>query len=320
MDRPSTTRVALALATVYIAWGATYPAIAVLVRTVPPLLGMGTRFLLGGTVLAAELAVRRRPNRSTWRQRAGSLAVGPRILGSLGPIAIAEQHVASGLTALLVGSVPLWVVVLESVFRIRPLRAVRVAACLTGFAGLALVVGPDGRSSLLWAALVLGAAAFEASGEVGGSHVPQAPDALWATVWQLAGAGVVLVAAGGVAGEPSRLRPDGFGPETVAALAFLVVVGSVLAYPALVWLLASTPPARLPPTRTSIRSSRWRSVRCCCTSRSDGCLWPVRSSCWPVSPWWCGSTVRLRHLPDRRAHRRSTVPGPAASAPSTGRG
>src|SRR3954467_706512 len=88
--QPARSRVALALLIVYIAWGATYPAIAVLVRTVPPLLGMGARFLVAGVVLAGglRLAGRRRPAMQR-RAIVGSTLVGPWILGSIGLIAIA---------------------------------------------------------------------------------------------------------------------------------------------------------------------------------------------------------------------------------------
>jgi drug/metabolite transporter (DMT)-like permease len=227
---------------VYIAWGATYPAIAVLVRTVPPLLGMGARFLVAGVVLAGglRLAGRRRPAR---RRRAivGSTLVGPWILGSIGLIAIAEEHVEAGLAALVIGSVPLWVLLIERVLGIRRPSRAALLACVAGFGGLAIVVGPGGGGALGWFAVLIVAAAFEASGEVGGSHVPQIPDALWATVLQLVGAGAALMLAGVAAGELSGVDWAAMDGDTLLAFGFLVSVGSVLAYPALVWLLANTP-------------------------------------------------------------------------------
>ena len=168
-------RVVASLLIVYVAWGATYPAIAVLVRTVPPLLGMGARFLIG----------------------------------------------------------------LSSASDAR--RARRFVACVAGFGGLAIVVGPGGGGALGWFAVLVAAAAFEASGEVGGSHVPQIPEALWATVLQLLGAGAALTVAGVAAGELSGIEWAAMDGDTLLAFGFLVIVGSVLAYPALVWLLANTP-------------------------------------------------------------------------------
>jgi drug/metabolite transporter (DMT)-like permease len=228
---------------VYIAWGATYPAIAVLVRTVPPLLGMGARFLVAGVVLAGglRLAGRRRPAMQR-RAIVGSTLVGPWILGSIGLIAIAEEHVEAGLAALVIGSVPLWVLLMERVLGIRRPSRAALLACVAGFGGLAVVVGPGGGGGALgWFAVLIGAAAFEASGEVGGSHVPQITDALWATVVQLGGAGVALMLAGVAAGELSGVDWAAMDGDTVLAFGFLVIVGSVLAYPALVWLLANTP-------------------------------------------------------------------------------
>jgi drug/metabolite transporter (DMT)-like permease len=146
-----------------------------------------------------------------------------------------------GLAALLVGSVPLWVLLLEAATGIRrPPKAASIA-CAVGFAGLALVVGPGGGIALSWAAVLLGAAAFAASGEIGGSHVPQVGDALWATTWQLLGAGAALLIAGTLIGETADLDWQAVDRDTLWSFAFLVLVGSVLAYPALVWLLANTP-------------------------------------------------------------------------------
>jgi drug/metabolite transporter (DMT)-like permease len=233
--------VVLALATVYVAWGATYPAIAVVVRTVPPLLAMGARFLTAGLILLVALHISGRRDSATPRQRIGSTIVGPWILGSIGVIAIAEVHVDSGLAALLIGSVPLWVVILMSVQRRRAPRRTVLLACVVGFVGLGLVVRPGSGSTFWWLVVLVGAALYEASGEVVGTRISQPADALWATVWQLLGAGAALLAAGLLAGEASAVSWHRIGAQTWWCFAFLVLVGSVLAYPALVWLLANTP-------------------------------------------------------------------------------
>jgi drug/metabolite transporter (DMT)-like permease len=224
----------VALATVYVAWGATYPAIKVLGETVPPLVGMGARFLLAGLLL---MAVRPRPG--TWRQRAAAAGVGVWILGDIGLIAWAEQHVDAGLASLLIASVPLWVIGVRAVLRQRPARAELVAVAV-GFAGLVVLLRP-GSVALAWGALLLVAAVLEASGEVGSQRLTQPPDALTATAWQLCGAGVVLLVAGAAIGEPRRVDWAGMTAATGWAFAFLVLPGSVLAYAAFVWLLAHRP-------------------------------------------------------------------------------
>ncbi|HEY2637532.1 MAG TPA: EamA family transporter, partial [Solirubrobacteraceae bacterium] len=102
---------------VYVVWGSTYLGIRVMVETVPPLLGAGVRYGLAGAVLLGALVARqgRGALRASPRELASAALVGILLcfLGN-GLVTVAEQHVPSGLAALLVGSVPLWVVVLRS--------------------------------------------------------------------------------------------------------------------------------------------------------------------------------------------------------------
>jgi drug/metabolite transporter (DMT)-like permease len=110
--RRSSALTALCLLTVWVAWGGTYPAIRVMVETVPPLLGTAVRFLLAGAVLAAVLGALGRL-RAARREVAGAAVVGTVILGDIGVLAVAEQEVPAGLAALIIASVPLWIVLLQ---------------------------------------------------------------------------------------------------------------------------------------------------------------------------------------------------------------
>src|SRR5688500_13966746 len=112
----------IALVTVYLAWGATYPAIRVMVETAPPLISTGARFLLAGAILYGWLLVRGGRRRAAVRRRqlAGAAAVGTVILGDIGLLALAEQEVPAGLAALIIASVPLWVVLLRLAHGERP--------------------------------------------------------------------------------------------------------------------------------------------------------------------------------------------------------
>src|SRR3954447_14895109 len=89
------------LTVVYLAWGGTYPAIRVMVETVPPLVGTGARFLLAGAAMAAALAALGRL-RAARRVVAGAAAVGIVILGDIGVLAVAEQEVPAGVAALII--------------------------------------------------------------------------------------------------------------------------------------------------------------------------------------------------------------------------
>jgi drug/metabolite transporter (DMT)-like permease len=238
-------RTAAALATVYVAWGATYPAIRVMVETVPPLVGTGARFLVAGAALyAALLATGGRARVSLGRREAlAAGAVGTVILGDIGLLALAERHVAAGLAALIIASVPLWIVLIRVAARERPGRATTVAV-VAGLGGVALLVVPEadgGGAPLLWLLVLVGAAAIEAAGQYAATRAPMPGDALLGTAVQLLAAGAALGLAGAAAGELDAVEPARFSTASLLAFAYLVVPGSIVAYSAFVWLLANVP-------------------------------------------------------------------------------
>src|SRR5215208_5293406 len=115
-----------ALTVVYLAWGGTYPAIRVMVETVPPLIGTGVRFLVAGVVMGGVLAALGRL-RAERRSLIAAAIVGSVILGDIGVLAVAEQEVPAGLAALVIASVPLWVVCLQLLYRQRLTRRTALA-------------------------------------------------------------------------------------------------------------------------------------------------------------------------------------------------
>ncbi len=232
-------RTGLALAAVYLAWGGTYPAIRVMVETVPPLIGTGARFLLAGTVRGAVLAARGRL-RCERTELVGAALVGTVILGDIGVLAVAEQEVPAGLAALVIASVPLWVVCLQLVHRERVTRRTAVAV-LAGLGGMALVVSPGGEAPLLWLLVLVAAAAVEAAGQFYSQRVELPSDPLVSTTMQLIAAGAVLALAGLALGELDELRGGAFSSDSLLAFAYLVVPGSLVAYSAFVWLLRNAP-------------------------------------------------------------------------------
>jgi drug/metabolite transporter (DMT)-like permease len=238
-------RIPLALVTVYVAWGATYPAIRVMVESVPPLLGTGARFLVAGLVLAAGLALRggRARLRSSRRELAGAALIGAVILGDIGLLALAEREVHAGTAALLIASVPLWVVLLRLGHGERVPRGT-LGAVAVGFGGLTLVVLPGGSAEtgpLGWLLLLVLAGLIEALGQYYSKAAPMPRDGLLATAIQLIAAAVLLLVAGVAAGEAGDVEPDQLSLRSLVAFAYLVVPGSIVAYSAFVWLLAHAP-------------------------------------------------------------------------------
>jgi drug/metabolite transporter (DMT)-like permease len=248
--RPGVLAVWVALVTVYLVWGSTYLAIRVVVETVPPLLAMGARFLLAGLLLGAVIAVRRGPGalRVRPRQLASAATVGLLLLlGGNGGVAIAEQTVPSGIAALLVAATPLWLVCLRFAARDRP-APLSLLGTVLGFAGIAVLVRPgaslgDGIEPVeTWGLItVVAAAASWALGSFLSSRIPLPGDAFVATTWEMVTGGIALLVVGLVAGEGGDLVVGDIAGEAWAWLAYLVLIGSIVAFSAYVWLLQNAP-------------------------------------------------------------------------------
>jgi drug/metabolite transporter (DMT)-like permease len=240
----------LALVTVYLVWGSTYLGIRVVVETVPPLLGMGVRFLAAGVLLGTFLVVRRgwRALAVTRQQLAGTAVVGLLLLlcGN-GGVAVAEQTVPSGIAALLVAATPLWLVVLRRLSGDRVAR-LTLAGTGLGFVGIAVLVLPGGLTTedgspvrIGGMLVVVGAAACWAVGSFASSRVAMPSDAFVATTWEMLAGGAGLVLVGLAAGETRGFAVADVAGEAWAWLGYLVVVGSLVAFSAYVWLLQHAP-------------------------------------------------------------------------------
>ena len=235
--RRSPAAVVAALATIYLVWGSTYLAIRVTDRTMPPLLMSSVRFLIAGTALYA-FASRGRA-RPTLRQWGSAAIVGAALLliGN-GGVAWAETRLESGLAALIVAIIPLWVALMDRAFFGRRLSPVAIAGLVVGFAGVALLVRPGGGGGDVVAMLALvGTTAAWAGGSLyaRGAALPESP--LLSASMQMLAAAVFLGVAGLASGEASGIHADTFSTKPLIAFVYLVVVGSLIAFSAYAWLL-----------------------------------------------------------------------------------
>jgi drug/metabolite transporter (DMT)-like permease len=242
-------RVWAGLATIYLVWGSTYLAIRVMVETVPALLGSGVRFVLAGAAMLAVLAVRGglRALRPTRRQLAGAALIGALLPGANAVVTVAEVDVPSGLAALLIGSVPLVVILLRRATGDRVARA-SMAGVVLGFGGVALLLLPGERpdgATLAGMLALLGAAVMWASGSFLIPRLELPRGTLASIGWQLLLGGLMIVAAGLVAGEGGDVHPGAFSGDSLLAFAFLVLIGSVLAYSVYAWLLRNVPVSKV---------------------------------------------------------------------------
>lgn len=231
---------------VYLVWGSTYLAIRVTVETLPPLLGMGVRFVAAGALMYGWLFFRRgRGGMAVSRRQLASCAlVGAALLfGGNGMVAVAEQNVASSLAALILGAIPLWVVVLRKLSDER-ISGGTLAGVGVGFAGVAVLVIPRGASGgtqALAVGLMLVAALSWASGSFASGRLELPGNPFVSTSIQMILGGVVLLAAGALRGELTSLDAASFSRASLLALVYLIFVGSLLAFTAYTWLLQNAP-------------------------------------------------------------------------------
>jgi drug/metabolite transporter (DMT)-like permease len=241
---PPLTRVAGALAAIYVIWGSTYLAIRVMVETVPPLLGAGVRFLLAGVLMYAWVRLRRDPVQVSRRELAGCAVVGVLLMfGGNGLVTVAERDVPSGLAALLIATEPLWIIVLRALWRERPGR-LSALGVIAGFVGVGLLLAPGERpegASLAACLLVVFAAVCWALGSFAGSRLRLPDDPLHSTALQMLLGGTAMTLVGVVVGEPWDLDLGGVSGDSWLAFAYLVAVGSIVAFTAYAWLLRNVP-------------------------------------------------------------------------------
>jgi len=244
-----------AFGAVYVIWGSTYLAIRWAIETMPPLLMASARFLIAGGLLYAW-SLRKSaaghapaPTRDQWRAAAvaGALMLG----GGNGAVSVAEQWVPSGIAALLVASVPLWLVVLDALFGSRTRPSARASVgLLVGFAGVALLagspgVGQGGPLELLGALLILGGCAAWAAGSLYLRYAPLPPRPLMWVAMQMIAGGAVLGVAALATGEWVGFDTAEISLRSALSLAYLIGFGAIVAYSSYVWLLRVTTPARI---------------------------------------------------------------------------
>ncbi len=237
-------RVWTALWIVYLVWGSTYLAIKVSVRTLPPLLSAGFRFVLAGVLLATILALGRTRLRVPWRQAAAAVGLGVMLLAcGVGLVTLAETHIDSSVAAMIAGSVPLQVIIWRSLARERIAGATRLSA-LVGLAGLALIVVPAGAaggSTAIGLATMLAATISWSAGSFLSGRAPLPDNAFVTTAYEMLGGGIVLVTVALLLGEGGDLGAGAFAAGPLAAWLYLVVAGSLVGFTAYAWLLRNAP-------------------------------------------------------------------------------
>jgi drug/metabolite transporter (DMT)-like permease len=238
-----------ALLIVYVVWGSTYSAIAVMLETMPPLLAAGVRFAIAGAIVLAGLAVwaRVRPQdepaeKATAAHWRSALIIGGLLLlGGNGGVVLSELYIPSGMTAVLVATTPIWMAVFDAVLTRRRPSALVIGGLFAGIAGVAVLLVPvAGIKGIdpLGVGLVLGAEICWAAGSIYARRAPLPRSALLGTGMEMVAGGAALILAGTLLGEIGRTDIGAFSTGSIVAIAYLIVFGSIVAFTAYTWLLA----------------------------------------------------------------------------------
>jgi len=246
---PSRALIFAAFAAVYTIWGSTYLAIRFAVEVLPPFLMVGIRFLIAGFILYlwARIGGASRPAFFQWKSAAivGLLML---VLAN-GLIAWSEQWIPSGLAALLVATVPFWMVMLDWM---RPRGMVPngrvVLGLIIGFAGVALLFQPwrlteGGRFNLLGAAMVLVAAFSWATGSLYSLRAKLPSSPILSMGMEMLSGGTIALVVGMLRGELASIEVSAITARSLLALTYLILFGSLVGFNAYMWLLRVCAPA-----------------------------------------------------------------------------
>jgi drug/metabolite transporter (DMT)-like permease len=237
----------LGFTAIYLIWGSTYLGIRYAVETIPPFLMMGIRHSVAGILVFAWARWRGVPSPHLqqwwWAAIAGALL----FLGGHGILAWAEQKVPSGLAALLCATLPLWTVLMARVDATELTLGIKAwVGILLGFAGVALLIGPDAlrqRLDLLAAAGVLLSALLWAVGTGYTRQVSLPSSKILSAAMQMICGGVLLLIAGVLTGEAGRIRLQELTARSIFSLAYLIVFGSIVAFTVYTWLVSVSSPS-----------------------------------------------------------------------------
>ena len=253
MAAPQRSRIIIAFAALYLIWGSTYLGIRFAIETILPFLMAGTRFLLAGVIMFA-IARLQGISKSTWANWRTSLIIGAcLLLGGNGGVTMSEKYIDSGLAALIVAIVPIYIVLLAwaSGMAARPIPIVWLGL-IGGFVGVGILLGPalrfssnGGRHPAIGMSILLVSSFIWSAGSLYSRTAKHAPSPFLTAAQQMICGGLLLLLTGMVTGQTRRVHPSSLSILSLASFAYLVIIGAVVGYTAYIWLLRHCDPAKV---------------------------------------------------------------------------
>ena len=253
MAVPKRTLVIIAFAALYVIWGSTYLGIKFSIETIPPFLMSGARFVLAGMIMYA-IAWSQGIGESTWANWRTSFIIGAcLLLGGNGGVTISEKYIDSGLAALIVAVVPIYITLLGWATGMAPRpTSVMWMGLAGGFVGVGILFGPglhlhspSGRNPVIGISILLFTSFIWSAGSLYSRAAKHAPSPFLTAAQQMICGGILLLLAGVVTGELPRFHPRSISMLSIGSFVYLVIIGAVVGYTAYIWLLRHCDPAKV---------------------------------------------------------------------------
>lgn len=237
----------LNLATVYVLWGSTYAAISASGATLPPLGGMGARFVIAGLLMGAFALIRGRSLRVSRAELSAATQMGVMLLvAGIGAVSVAEQFIPSGYVSLLICGTPLYIAVFRTLNGDRPTR-LSLAGVAVGLVGMFILVlmgnepteNGDVDSVLFWSLVVMAGSLSWAYGSFRARRLTLPKDPLVLNTWEMFMGGAVLLLLSLISGE--RFDFDSVSAESWFGFIYLIIFGSLIGFSAFTWLISNAP-------------------------------------------------------------------------------
>jgi len=255
-DKVHQIKIFLSFLVIYFVWGSTYIAIRFAIDSIPPYLMAGFRFTLSGMILYLW-QIRNDPVPLRFLDVCKSVVVGLLlIVGGNGTLTWSEQYIPSGLAALILAMIPVWMVWLESIFvtRKRP-PVLTIIGILLGILGVALLTGVDesvllskakeGTSVFFYGFMLILAGLSWSSGSLYSRTIKSPASLLKIVSIQMLAGGLVLLVISFFKGEWQLFAPESVTTRSLLSVVYLILFGSIMTYSAYNWLLRQTSPAKV---------------------------------------------------------------------------